>query len=457
MADEWFVKLAGTEQGPISPSQLRELVRKKVVKPDTFVRKGPNRWVRASRVHGLFEAAQKAPASDPSPAGAPSPAEGTDTKPAKTSLKFPGLPWKKASKEPKARKPATGGETAGSSPLPFPELGLSGGSSSQESQVWTGVTHEEADSDPNAAPALDLGLQIEEPTSLRDSPRPPLPVPQPDSGRPKPTTPPPEPPASSPPPEKTPDPEQPEAAQERVEEEPATPLGIRVEEPASLRDGPKMPVPAAVEPSLPEARGKAEPEGPESRDRTTRKVYLGRESSATAMGLVVYFQAILLLMFTGFWTARMLDSIKELEPGPELTAQQISILHEGSALLGGTAALFLMGAGLRFLTDWGRWISATLMAQTVLGSMVTLLTLALLGASHLQPIAYVILVAGVSVPLWTLYVTLSEPAEVVFSTAYRELIGRTRGVRRPVSWVAVVLFLLEVASLVYLGWNLYRA
>ncbi|HEU5116706.1 MAG TPA: hypothetical protein VFT74_08545, partial [Isosphaeraceae bacterium] len=212
-----------------------------------------------------------------------------------------------------------------------------------------------------------------------------------------------------------------------------------------------------VEPSLHEARLKAESEGPESRDRTTRKVYLGRESSATAMGLVVYFQAILLLLFTGFWTARMLDSIKELEPGPELTARQISILHEGSALLAGTAALFLMGAGLRFLTDWGRWVSATLMAETVLGSMVTLLTLALLGASHLQPIAYLVLIAGVSVPLWTLYVTLSEPAEVVFSTAYRELIGRTRGVRRPVSWVAVLLFLLEVTALGYLGWKLYGA
>ncbi len=57
MADEWFVKLAGTEQGPISPAQLRELVRKKIVKPDTPLRKGENRWVRAGRVHGLFEAA----------------------------------------------------------------------------------------------------------------------------------------------------------------------------------------------------------------------------------------------------------------------------------------------------------------------------------------------------------------------------------------------------------------
>ncbi len=327
-----------------------------------------------------------------------------------------------------------------------------------EGRVWTGVSEDDVEAEPEPGPVLDLGLKIEEPASLRDAPKPLLPIPEPEPARPKPVAGPPEPPkapveARPTAPVSSESIAEAEAEAEPLneepgggEEEPASPLGIRVEEPASLRDGPKMPVPLPVEVMPSEKSKKAEPEGPETGDRATRRAYLGREASATAIGLLLYFQAILLLLYTGYWTGRMLDSLKDLEPGPELTTLRLSILHEGSVLLSSTGALFLMGAGLRFLRPWGRWISVTLMAQTVLVSLIALLTLVLKGSAQGVPIAYLLLVAGITVPLWTLYVLLSEPSEVVFSAGYRELIVRTRGVRRPVSWMVVLLFLLEVAA-----------
>jgi hypothetical protein len=302
------------------------------------------------------------------------------------------------------------------------------------------LTDEEEPSDFDSAPEIDLGIQIGEPTLLRDAPRAPLPIPE--HGH-----------TEAPPPVPEPAPTEPVSGDEASGEEPAGPLGIHVEEPASLRGGPKVPKPPPVEgqPARP-----AETEGPETGDRAIRRVYLGRESSAASMGLLLYFQAVLMLLFTGFWTARMLDSLRSLEPGPNLRTLQVSILLEGSALLSGTSALFLMGAGLRFLQTWGRWVSATLMAEILVATLVALLSLALEQAAHLAPLAYLLLVVGIFEPIWTLYVLLSEPADVVFSSAYRELVVRTRGVRRPVSWMMVALFVLEVAAIGNLGWSFYR-
>lgn len=447
MADQWFVRIGGTEQGPMSPKQLRELVRKKIVKPETLVRRDENRWVRAGRVHGLFEAALGASASGvrASPETGSSGESASKTPAQETEERTP----------PPSKEPEQGG------PI-------------EEHRVWSGEVDEEPADEPEQVPLLDLGLKIEEPTSLKDQPRPPLPIPDPDAPKPAPKPKPSE-PVKTPEPSKTTEPkvekpaepvpeirvpdaegEPAEAEGEPAEAEVEAPLGFSVEQPVSLRDGPRVPVPPPVEKPKEEPAETEAAEPGETNDRAVRRVYLRREASARAIGLLFYFQAVVLLLFIGSWTGRVLESLKNLKPGPEVRVLQISILHEGTMLLAGTTALFVMGAGLRMLREWGRWVSAALMAQTALGSLVLLATLALIGLEGLAPAAYLIVVAGVTVPLWTLFVVLAPRSEVVFSASYRELVVRTRGVRRPVAWVELILFVLELAALGYLGWRTWQ-
>jgi GYF domain 2 len=53
----WYYRSGGKEIGPIGPGELLELVRKGVVSPETELRKEDNRWLLASDVNGLWEAA----------------------------------------------------------------------------------------------------------------------------------------------------------------------------------------------------------------------------------------------------------------------------------------------------------------------------------------------------------------------------------------------------------------
>ena len=71
MAPRWFCNLAGSELGPLSPSQLKKLAATGRLRKDDFVRKGTDgEWVRAGRVKGLFkiqdgQANSEEPASEP--------------------------------------------------------------------------------------------------------------------------------------------------------------------------------------------------------------------------------------------------------------------------------------------------------------------------------------------------------------------------------------------------------
>ena len=62
MAAEWFVHAKGRQHGPFSSQQLKQLALRGKIGPETPVKKGPQEaWVRASRVKGLFAAAQPPP------------------------------------------------------------------------------------------------------------------------------------------------------------------------------------------------------------------------------------------------------------------------------------------------------------------------------------------------------------------------------------------------------------
>ncbi len=55
----WYYRNGGKENGPVSPSELLELIRKGTVVPETELRKDDNRWLIASDVNGLWEAASR--------------------------------------------------------------------------------------------------------------------------------------------------------------------------------------------------------------------------------------------------------------------------------------------------------------------------------------------------------------------------------------------------------------
>lgn len=71
MAADLFYQNGGQQSGPVDSRELRRLAEAGIVKPDTLVRVGTsNPWVRAERVHGLFQ--RSTPAPSPS-LGAPPP------------------------------------------------------------------------------------------------------------------------------------------------------------------------------------------------------------------------------------------------------------------------------------------------------------------------------------------------------------------------------------------------
>lgn len=64
MTSEWYAQLMGDVVGPLSPNELRRMVRDRKLLPSDLVRKGNDgRWVDASQVTGLFDhlAPQSAP------------------------------------------------------------------------------------------------------------------------------------------------------------------------------------------------------------------------------------------------------------------------------------------------------------------------------------------------------------------------------------------------------------
>ncbi len=57
MPSKWYCDVRGKKIGPMSPSELLELIRSGDVTATTMVRKNDSRWFRADSVGGLFEAA----------------------------------------------------------------------------------------------------------------------------------------------------------------------------------------------------------------------------------------------------------------------------------------------------------------------------------------------------------------------------------------------------------------
>ncbi len=54
----WFYRSQdSTVKGPVSPSELLELIRKGVIQENTQVRKGDSPWVASTDISGLWEAA----------------------------------------------------------------------------------------------------------------------------------------------------------------------------------------------------------------------------------------------------------------------------------------------------------------------------------------------------------------------------------------------------------------
>ena len=60
MADWYYQTEKGAEAGPVSNTELRNLVSSGAITPDSMLRKDDAKWVKASAVGGLFEAVKEA-------------------------------------------------------------------------------------------------------------------------------------------------------------------------------------------------------------------------------------------------------------------------------------------------------------------------------------------------------------------------------------------------------------
>ena len=98
MAAEWYCQLMGSEMGPYSAAQLREMARKHQLTPEDLVKKGADGdWVAGYRVNGLFddEAATVAPSKEP-PADSPKSKDPPAAEPSgtgKLKVSGPGFKW----------------------------------------------------------------------------------------------------------------------------------------------------------------------------------------------------------------------------------------------------------------------------------------------------------------------------------------------------------------------------
>lgn len=64
--EEWYCEIAGREIGPLSSHQLKAMAVEGKIQPTDHVRRGPTGpWASASRVRGLFPAAQGSPSKPP--------------------------------------------------------------------------------------------------------------------------------------------------------------------------------------------------------------------------------------------------------------------------------------------------------------------------------------------------------------------------------------------------------
>ena len=70
MADWYYQTEKGAEAGPVSNTELRNLVSSGAITPDSMLRKDDAKWVKASAVGGLFEAVKEARQGRPAQAGA---------------------------------------------------------------------------------------------------------------------------------------------------------------------------------------------------------------------------------------------------------------------------------------------------------------------------------------------------------------------------------------------------
>ena len=98
MATEWYCQLMGSEMGPYSAAQLREMARQHQLTPEDLVRKGADGdWVAGYRVNGLFD--EEAPTAAPGPKPPADSLKPKDSPPAnkaatgKLKVAAPGFKW----------------------------------------------------------------------------------------------------------------------------------------------------------------------------------------------------------------------------------------------------------------------------------------------------------------------------------------------------------------------------
>ena len=64
MKVEWYCQVMGSEVGPMTESQLIDMVRQQKITPEDLVKRNDSSWVAAFEVKGLFAAAAKPPKPD---------------------------------------------------------------------------------------------------------------------------------------------------------------------------------------------------------------------------------------------------------------------------------------------------------------------------------------------------------------------------------------------------------
>lgn len=181
---------------------------------------------------------------------------------------------------------------------------------------------------------------------------------------------------------------------------------------------------------------------------TIRRDHLGRETWIKLLGSLHYVGAAFGFIAVCSLIALALGNVLQIDP--RITAVVVAIYGAVTAL---NAAL---GYGLRGLQPWARWTEAVLYGiGAALGCVVVLASVLIGNTSAALLYSGSMLFQGA-----VLYLLLSPKATVVFSTHYKDVIGRTPHVRyQPGAGfkVAVVILVTLLATTIMLALTLPRS
>lgn len=183
-----------------------------------------------------------------------------------------------------------------------------------------------------------------------------------------------------------------------------------------------------------------------------RRPYLRFEGSIRSIGHFFLVNALLALGLSVAWAVWILQRLNGMTAESNLREFYAEVLGTGLTFLAVISVGFLLSGGLRNLQGWARWATATLMIESIVGSLAAEILLAIVASPLALRVAVPLLFLGMLIPGYIAFVMLHREGDAVFSITYRDWAAQSPGLRPRRDGAMTILLLVEV---VIVGITLY--